>query len=165
MTASAILANVFLWPPPSVSRTAQKLSSKLYILAGVTAGLAESNGNLPPSLWLTTPAGWLPRTGISSGTLRSVIEYGLPLRLLHCINGSRTRMPTVAASPYTPITKQQVVVVMTARGRTSAAHCKVKQRSVRWVCRQRASLCSAVHCCFYSSFRLVVLVYLSAAVH
>ena len=24
-------------------------------------------------------AGWLPRTGISSGTLRSVIEYGLPL--------------------------------------------------------------------------------------
>jgi len=26
-----------------------------------------------------SPAGWLPRTGISSGTLRSVIEYGLPL--------------------------------------------------------------------------------------
>ena len=24
-----------------------------------------------------SPAGWLPRTGISSGTLRSVIEYGL----------------------------------------------------------------------------------------
>ena len=31
------------------------------------------------SLWLTSPAGWLPRIGISSGTLRSVIEYGLPL--------------------------------------------------------------------------------------
>ena len=46
---------------------------------GVTAGLAESNGNLPPGLWFTSPAGWLPRTGISSGTLRSVIEYGLPL--------------------------------------------------------------------------------------
>jgi len=30
-------------------------------------------------LLLTSPAGWLPRTGISSGTLRSVIEYGLPL--------------------------------------------------------------------------------------
>ena len=28
---------------------------------------------------LTPPAGWLPRTGISSGTLRSVIEYRLPL--------------------------------------------------------------------------------------
>jgi len=25
-----------------------------------------------------SPASWLPRTGISSGTLRSVIEYGLP---------------------------------------------------------------------------------------
>jgi len=37
-----------------------------------------SNGSLPPSLWLTSHAGWLPRTGISSGTLCSVIEYGLP---------------------------------------------------------------------------------------
>ena len=45
-------------------------------VAGVTAGLAESNGSLPPGLWLTSPAGWLLRTGISSGTLRSVIEYG-----------------------------------------------------------------------------------------
>ena len=34
--------------------------------------------SLPPGLWLTSPAGWLPRTGISSGTLRSVIEYELP---------------------------------------------------------------------------------------
>ena len=51
--------------------------------AGVTAGLAESNGSLPPGLWLTSPAGWLPRTGISSGTLRSVIEYtGYLYRLL-----------------------------------------------------------------------------------
>ena len=33
---------------------------------------------LPSGLWLTSPAGWLPRTGISSGTLCSVIEY-LPL--------------------------------------------------------------------------------------
>jgi len=31
-----------------------------------------------PGLWLTTSAGWLPRTRIISGTLRSVIEYGLP---------------------------------------------------------------------------------------
>jgi len=43
-----------------------------------TVGRAESNGSLPPGLWLTSPAGWLPRTRISSGTLRSVIEYGLP---------------------------------------------------------------------------------------
>ena len=47
-------------------------------IAGVTAGLAESNGSLPSGLWLTSPAGWLPRTDISSGTLRSVIEHGLP---------------------------------------------------------------------------------------
>ena len=47
----------------------------------VTAGPAESNGSLPPGLWLTSPAGWLPITWISSWTLRSVIEYGLPLPL------------------------------------------------------------------------------------
>ena len=49
------------------------------VTARVTAGMAESNGSLPPGLWLTPPAGWLPRTGISSGTLHSVIEYGQPL--------------------------------------------------------------------------------------
>ena len=41
-----------------------------------------------PGSWLTSPAGWLSRTGISSGTLRSVIiEYGfigLPV-ILHVI--------------------------------------------------------------------------------
>ena len=58
---------------------AAKLVAALLRIAGVTAGLAESSGSLPPGLWLTPPAGWLPRTGISSGTLRSVIEYGLPL--------------------------------------------------------------------------------------
>ena len=56
---------------------AAKLVAALLRVAGVTAGLAESNDSLPPGLWLTSPAGWLPRTGISSGTLRSVIEYGL----------------------------------------------------------------------------------------
>ena len=58
---------------------AAKLVAALLRVAGVTAGLAESNGSLPPGLWLTSSAGWLPRTAISSGTLRSVIEYGLPL--------------------------------------------------------------------------------------
>jgi len=37
----------------------------------VTTGLAESNGSLPPGLRLRSPAGWLPRTRISSGTLHS----------------------------------------------------------------------------------------------
>ena len=54
---------------------AAKLVAALLRVAGVTAGLAESNGSLLPGLWLTLPAGWLPRTGISSGTLRSVIEW------------------------------------------------------------------------------------------
>ena len=37
----------------------------------VTVSLVESNGSLPPGLWLRSPAGWLPRTGISSRTIRS----------------------------------------------------------------------------------------------
>jgi len=59
-------------------------SAPILRIVRVTAGLAESNGSLPPDLVPTSPAGWLPRTGISFGTLRSVIEYGLPLRFLHC---------------------------------------------------------------------------------
>jgi len=58
---------------------AAKLVAAVLRVAGVTAGLAESNGSLLPGLWLSSPPGLLPRTGISSGTLRSVIEYGLPL--------------------------------------------------------------------------------------
>ena len=52
-------------------------SSSRIRVARVTAGMAESNGS-----GLQSPAGWLPRTWISSGTLRSVIEYGLPLPFL-----------------------------------------------------------------------------------
>ena len=69
---------------PIVHQTA-KLVAALLRVAGVTEGLSESNGSLPPDLWLTSPAGWLPRTGISSGTLRSVIEYGLALPFLQSI--------------------------------------------------------------------------------
>ena len=65
----------------SVHRAA-KLVAALSRIARVTAGLAESNGSLPLGLWLTSPAGWLPRTGISSRILCSAIEYGLPLPFL-----------------------------------------------------------------------------------
>ena len=51
------------------------------MLSGRAFQVAESNGSLPPGLWLTPPACLLLRTGISSGTLRSVIEYRLPLPL------------------------------------------------------------------------------------
>ena len=62
---------------------AAKLVAALLRVARVTAGLAESNGSLPPGLWLTSPAGCLPRTWISSGTLHSAIKYGLPLLFQH----------------------------------------------------------------------------------
>ena len=52
---------------------AAKLVAALLRVVGVTAGLAASNGSLSPALWLMSPAGWLPRTGISSGTLHSAI--------------------------------------------------------------------------------------------
>ena len=63
---------------------AAKLVTALLRVVGVTAGLADSNGSLPPGLWLTSPAGWLRITWISSGTLRSVIEYGLLLPFFTC---------------------------------------------------------------------------------
>jgi len=44
-----------------------------------------------------SPARWLPRTGISSGTLRSVIEYGRPLPFL-ALFCRRTRRSADAAS-------------------------------------------------------------------
>jgi len=60
---------------------------------GVTAGLVESNGSLPPGLWLTSPASWLSRTGMSPGSLRSVVEYigylyltDVLCELCHCPN-------------------------------------------------------------------------------
>jgi len=58
---------------------AAKLVAALLRVVRVTAGLTESNGSLPPGLWLTSPVGWLLSTEISSRTIRSVIEYGLPL--------------------------------------------------------------------------------------
>jgi len=36
---------------------AAKLAAALLRVAGITAGLAESNGSLPPGLLLTAPAG------------------------------------------------------------------------------------------------------------
>jgi len=73
---------------------AAKLVAALLRVVRVTAGLVESNGSLPPGLWFTSPAGWLPRTGISFGTLCSVFEYGLLLpflrlfKIIYCNLGS-----------------------------------------------------------------------------
>ena len=47
---------------------AARLVAALLGVTEVTAGLAESTGSLPLGLWLTSLAGWLPRTEISPGT-------------------------------------------------------------------------------------------------
>ena len=66
------------------------LCSPFLRVARVTAGLAESNGSLPPGLWITSPAGWLLRTGISSRTL------------CHCHCHSTSSKSWFAASELTP---------------------------------------------------------------
>ena len=59
---------------------AAKLVAALLRAVGVTAGLAESNDSLYRLVYDSRHLqAALPRTGISSGTIRSVIEYGLPL--------------------------------------------------------------------------------------
>jgi len=47
----------------------------------VTAGLAESNGSLPPSGWLRSPAGWLPVHRDQLRAQRSISSMGKPLPL------------------------------------------------------------------------------------
>jgi len=63
----------------SVHQAAKLVAALLRVASCEGRLTAENNDSLPPGLWLTLPAGWLPRTGISSGTLRSAIEYRLPL--------------------------------------------------------------------------------------
>jgi len=81
-----VLGKLFTHTHRASVHQAAKLVAALLRVAGVTLGLAESNGSLPPGLWLTSPAGWLLRTGISSWTLRSVIEYVVPFftYICHC---------------------------------------------------------------------------------
>jgi len=82
----------FLWPPiggstvatlsgNSLRQTVHTHRASVHQAAKLVAVLLRVGvtASLPLGLWLTSPAGWLPRTRISSGTLRSVIEYGLPL--------------------------------------------------------------------------------------
>ena len=77
-----VLGKLFTSIVPRSVHQAANLVAALLTVAGVTAGLAESNGSLPALI--TSPAGWLPRTGISSGTLRSVIEYLLTFFIISC---------------------------------------------------------------------------------
>ena len=63
---------------------AAKLVAALLRVAGVTAGLAESNGSRPPGLWLTSPAADCQEPGSARfGTLRSAIVYALRLPIFY----------------------------------------------------------------------------------
>jgi len=115
----AVLGKLFT-PIVTVHHTA-KLVAALLKVAGVTASLAESNGSLPPGLWLTSPAGWLPRTRIFSGTLRSVIEYGLPFyRAMLCIRGTSHGPVTVSVCVC-------LSVSVTSRSSTKTAKHRITQ--------------------------------------
>ena len=83
------------------------------MVARVTAGQADSNGSLPPGLWLTSPAGWLPRTGIISET--SVIEYGLPLPCFYFIDHSAGVERKLTSDNRLPL------IIVMVRRRTMAA--------------------------------------------
>ena len=85
-------------------------------LLRVTAGLAVSNGSLPMGLWLTSPAGWLSRTGISSGTLCSVIKYGLPLPFL--------LMPILQGGSLLQRVRRQYTTAMTKSKVPIQLHCQ-----------------------------------------
>jgi len=95
---------------------AAKLVAALLRVAEVTAGLVKSNGSLPPGLWLTSPAGWLPRTGISSGTLRLVIEYGLPPTFTFFTTGVCVRVASVQFTYTQAFTPQDARAVRAGCG-------------------------------------------------
>jgi len=82
--------------------TGSKLLAAHLRVARVTAGLVESNGSRPPGLWLTSPDGSLPRTGISSGSLHPVIEHGLPLpfTLVYTVHTQSEQTTLEARSTY-----------------------------------------------------------------
>ena len=86
---------------------AAKLVAALLRVARVTAGLAESYGSLAPGLLLISPAGWLSRTGTSSGTLSSVIEYGLPIGFCEWYNDDENRQMSLGNQWVTVNSRQQ----------------------------------------------------------
>ena len=99
---------------------AAKLVAADFRVARVTAGLAVSNDNLPPGLWLASPTGWLPRTGIISGTLRSynwvwaTFTFHHTRRLHCCFVESQLRVSVNAAvsNPWYPLRVTCVVRII-----------------------------------------------------
>ena len=101
----------------------------------VTAGLVESNGNLPLGLWLTSPAGGLPRTRISSPrTLHLVIEYGLTLPFLYC-NDSRCHFcysPNTHTHPFNGLFSGITQVSRYQKGKTNLDFTEARDSECQW---------------------------------
>ena len=107
---STTLGKLFTHVPLSPSSIIWYRPNWAVMLGGweVTAGLAESNGSLSPGSWLRSRARWLPRTGISSGTLRSFrvwekLHRWMSLRwgggdLFVSLHGRRSDFPHTAGS-------------------------------------------------------------------
>ena len=58
-----------LFTPSCVCSPISEIGSSPLKGCRVIADLAESNGSLSPGLWLTSPAGWLQRTGLRNPML------------------------------------------------------------------------------------------------
>ena len=62
------------------------------ICCEVTGGLAESSGSLPPGLWLTPPAGWLPsaknRNQLRNPTLGNRVWGTFTFTFIQCSNSA-----------------------------------------------------------------------------
>ena len=105
-----------------------KLAAALLRVAGVTAGLAESNGSLPPGLWLTSPAGWLQRTLVHTHfylktfaiTITVLTTVFAPVYTLHSSCAQRSMLH---GTDTWPVRKENEVALQQA-----------EMRMVRWMC-------------------------------
>ena len=113
---------------------AAKLVAVLLRVGRVTVGLAESYGSLLLGVWLMSPAGWLPRTGISFRTLCSVVRYGLPfcikiLLYIFCFwSSAADKADYFSAFERTLIILQCIMLILFFLVRVSSAcrwHCKM----------------------------------------
>ena len=89
----------------------------------VTAGLDESNGSIPSGLWLKPPAGWLPRTGISSGNLTLGNRVWATFTFLFTMSVSSTRsQPTPPPAADRSASQPHVTARLLSPGHMSPGH-------------------------------------------
>jgi len=67
------------WVTAVLGKLFTPIGASVHQAAKLVAGLAESNGSLLPGLWLKSPAGWLPRIGISFGKPVWAISWTRPV--------------------------------------------------------------------------------------